>query len=198
MNILQDHKGNIWLATWDGINKFDGYDFKTYKASQENQISLTSNRVDMIREDDDGYIWMLSYDNRAHRFDPGTETFEAVPAFGAGSDVNITEIKVIPGGSVWLITENEGVIRAMTDSVTHDVATQVYSLQSGLFPCLKVHDVCRDSDGNEWLLTDNGLAMVKPGVLAPVGYFVETKETGPDQKQMFYAFCESKGIKFEE
>ncbi len=193
MNILQDHKGNIWLATWDGINKFDGYDFKTYKASQENQISLTSNRVDMIREDDDGYIWMLSYDNRAHRFDPGTETFEAVPALGAGSDVNITEIKVIPGGSVWLITENEGVIRAMTDSVTHDVATQVYSLQSGLFPCLKVHDVCRDSDGNEWLLTDNGLAMVKPGVLAPVGYFVETKETGPDQKQMFYAFCEKDG-----
>ena len=190
MNILQDHKGNIWLATWDGINKFDGYDFKTYKASQENQISLTSNRVDMIREDDYGYIWMLSYDNRAHRFDPGTETFEAVPASGEGSDVNIMEIKAIPGGSVWLITENEGVIRAMTDPETHRVTTQVYSLQSGLFPCLKVHDVCCDSDGNEWLLTDNGLAMVKPGVLAPVAYFVETKETGPDQKQMFYAFCE--------
>ena len=32
MNILQDHKDNLWFATWDGINRFNGYTFKTYKA----------------------------------------------------------------------------------------------------------------------------------------------------------------------
>ena len=36
MSILQDRKGNIWLATWDGINKFNGYSFKTYKARLDN------------------------------------------------------------------------------------------------------------------------------------------------------------------
>lgn len=48
MNILQDHKDNLWFATWDGINRFNGYTFKTYKARQGNYISLTNNRVDRI------------------------------------------------------------------------------------------------------------------------------------------------------
>ena len=32
MDMVQDHDGMIWFATWDGINRFDGYDFKVYKA----------------------------------------------------------------------------------------------------------------------------------------------------------------------
>ena len=36
MSMLQDHKDNLWFATWDGINRFDGYNFKTYKARQGN------------------------------------------------------------------------------------------------------------------------------------------------------------------
>ena len=42
MSMLQDHKDNLWFATWDGINRFDGYNFKTYKARQGNYISLTT------------------------------------------------------------------------------------------------------------------------------------------------------------
>ena len=55
MNILQDHKDNLWFATWDGINRFNGYTFKTYKARQGNYISLTNNRVDRIYEDRYGF-----------------------------------------------------------------------------------------------------------------------------------------------
>ena len=32
MSIVQDHDGMLWFATWDGINRFDGYDFHVYKA----------------------------------------------------------------------------------------------------------------------------------------------------------------------
>ena len=48
MNILQDHKDNLWFATWDGINRFDGYTFKTYKARQGDYIRLAKYRVDHI------------------------------------------------------------------------------------------------------------------------------------------------------
>ena len=48
MSMLQDHKDNLWFATWDGINRFDGYNFKTYKARQGNYISLTNNRAEQI------------------------------------------------------------------------------------------------------------------------------------------------------
>ena len=29
--ILQDRKGQMWFGTFDGLNKFNGYTFKTYK-----------------------------------------------------------------------------------------------------------------------------------------------------------------------
>lgn len=31
-DIVQDSKGFIWFATWNGLNKFDGYTFKNYKS----------------------------------------------------------------------------------------------------------------------------------------------------------------------
>lgn len=190
MNMFQDHNGIIWLATWDGINKFDGYTFKTYKAWQGNLISLANNRVDYMAEDKYGYIWILTYDNRAHRFNPGTETFEQVPKSGEGSKVNIFSIKVLPNGTVWLLTENEGAIRVKTDEATHLLSTDIYSLKSGLFPTQKVFKVKLDAEGNEWMLTDNGLGMIRPGGKAPVSYFVETKDTHPRLNQSFYAFEE--------
>ena len=40
MSILQDHKGNLWFSTWDGINRFNGYTFKAYKAGQGDRKSV--------------------------------------------------------------------------------------------------------------------------------------------------------------
>lgn len=113
MSILQDKKGNMWFSTWDGINKFDGYSFKTYKARPNNRIALTNNRVDYMYEDEYGFIWLLTYDNLAFRFDPRTEVFERVPSMQEeGSACNVRAIKPLPGGIVWLLTEKEGAIRS--------------------------------------------------------------------------------------
>ena len=175
MSILQDHKDNLWFATWDGINRFNGYSFKTYKARQGNFISLTNNRVDRMYEDPDGFLWLLTYDNRAHRFDPRTETFEQVPAAGQpGSNSNVNAISVLRRGTVWLLTENDGAIRVTASAQTGRLATEIYSAKSGLFPATKVFKVYQDADNNEWLLTDNGLGLIRPGEKTPVSYF------GPD------------------
>lgn len=37
MGMLQDQKGFIWFSTWNGLSKYDGYTFKTYKTSQEDE-----------------------------------------------------------------------------------------------------------------------------------------------------------------
>lgn len=192
MSILQDHKGNLWFATWDGINRFDGYSFKSYKARQGNFISLTNNRVDQLYEDPAGYLWLLTYDNRAHRFDPRTDTFEQVPAAGKeGSSSNVRAIEVLGNGTVWLLTENEGAIRVTASSAERSSpATDIYSLKSGLFPADVVNRLHLDAEGNEWILTDNGLGKICSGEKIPVTYFVETKESSG--KQAFYAAHERK------
>ena len=51
MSMVQDHNGVLWFSTWDGINRFNGYDFKVYKARQGNKITMTNNRVDLLEVD---------------------------------------------------------------------------------------------------------------------------------------------------
>lgn len=197
MGILQDHKDNLWFATWDGINRFNGYNFKTYKARQGNYISLTNNRVDRIYEDRYSFLWLLTYDNRVHRFDPKTENFEQVPAAGEeGSAFNVVTVDVKPNGTVWLLTENDGAIRIINHPEENNRLTwDIYSAKSGLFPSSHVYYVYQDKAGNDWLLTDNGLGMIPTGEKAPVTYFTETetKRKPGGMNQAFYAVEESDG-----
>ena len=50
MGMLQDQKGFIWFSTWNGLSKYDGYTFKTYKTSQEDRYAFGSNRMGTISE----------------------------------------------------------------------------------------------------------------------------------------------------
>ena len=68
MSMVQDHNGVLWFSTWDGINRFNGYDFKVYKARQGNKITMTNNRVDLLEVDPYNYIWLQTYDYRVYRF----------------------------------------------------------------------------------------------------------------------------------
>ncbi len=68
MSMVQDHNGVLWFSTWDGINRFNGYDFKVYKARQGNKITMTNNRVDLLEVDPYNYIWLQTYDYRVYSF----------------------------------------------------------------------------------------------------------------------------------
>jgi ligand-binding sensor domain-containing protein len=190
MSTLQDRKGAIWFATWDGINKFNGYTFTTYKASQGSLISLTNNRVDYMYEDKYGYLWLQTYDNTIHRFNPQTETFEQVPASGEGSSLHITSINILPNGTVWLLTDDEGAIRATVDSTTYQVASEIYTLKSGLFPAERYNKVYQDKAGNEWILTNNGLGMICKGQKTVEAFFSENQNPPHYGDQSFYSVCE--------
>lgn len=55
--IHEDSRGFLWFGTYDGINKYDGYEFKTYKNTIDKDI-LTSNRVRAFSEDQNGNLWI--------------------------------------------------------------------------------------------------------------------------------------------
>ncbi len=56
--ILQDKYGYIWIGTYDGLNKYDGYNFKVYKSIPDDTSTLGSSFIWKIFEDSRGNLWI--------------------------------------------------------------------------------------------------------------------------------------------
>ena len=77
-SLIQDDQGFIWLATQNGIVKYDGYDFKVYQGvldkSDSTNIHLKGGNNSLIKAAD-GSLWFGSYIYGMESFDPQTERF---------------------------------------------------------------------------------------------------------------------------
>jgi ligand-binding sensor domain-containing protein/signal transduction histidine kinase len=73
--ILQDRRGFLWFGTQDGLNRYDGYNFKVYKPDPEDPKSLSDGWVASLFEDKDGFIWIGTYQGGLNKYDPSTDTF---------------------------------------------------------------------------------------------------------------------------
>jgi ligand-binding sensor domain-containing protein len=56
-DLLQDTEGFIWVATKNGLNRYDGYSFKVFTNDPYNAHSLSSNTIVKLFEDSKGRIW---------------------------------------------------------------------------------------------------------------------------------------------
>lgn len=186
-SILQDHKGYMWFATWDGINKFDGYTFKNYKAYLGDLTGLSNNRIDYIAEDSHGYIWLQNYDNLVYRFNPQNGQFQSIPyeKYQAG------QLYVLPKGDVWITTEYEGPIQIKTDADTHTLTAENFSIANNIATIETTHHIAQDAEGGQWILTNNGIHHLPPKSDKAVSYFVENLKGNHEQKQPFYSLLES-------
>ncbi|MEO6132028.1 MAG: two-component regulator propeller domain-containing protein, partial [Saprospiraceae bacterium] len=59
--ILQDKDGFYWIATQNGLNRFDGTTFKVYLYNSSDSTSLSHNYCTAIAEDSNGDIWVATY-----------------------------------------------------------------------------------------------------------------------------------------
>lgn len=100
--IFQDSGQVLWFGTWDGLNAYDGYGFRTYKFAPDNANTISNNVIRNIVEESPGVIWAAT-DNginridlageRIERFYPGYEqnspTAERVFSVAAGGDGDV-------------------------------------------------------------------------------------------------------------
>lgn len=187
MDMVQDHDGMIWFATWDGINRFNGYDFKVYKARKENEMRWSSNRVDHLQVDKQGDVWCITYDGRVFRFDKRMETFTEVPADGQGKDLIITSILPLDNGTVWLLTDKNGGIRVVPDKKTGKLASKVYLSTVVKEKGTAINTVFLDANNKEWLLTQDGLFAIDGASGKKSSFFVNTRLEAGHAKQSFFA-----------
>lgn len=74
LDIMQDRYGFIWIATMEGLNRYDAYDFLVFKHSESDSGSLSSNLVTSLTEDIYGNLWVGTefglnrYDRKHNKF----------------------------------------------------------------------------------------------------------------------------------
>lgn len=172
-DMLQDHKGFMWFATWDGFSKFDGNTFRNFKTREDDTYQMESNRIRHIYEDKSGYIWLHSYDDEAHRFDPYTETFKGLKSFAEyrKSAFKLSQIEICPSGRVWLLSEKNGCI-CVADSL---FTMHIYNKENNNLKGNITHKIIEDAELNTWILTNNGISRIKNGETEPSSFFFENE-----------------------
>lgn len=117
MAILQDKQGFMWFGTWDGLNRFDGYTFRIYKAMKNGKEAHVNNRVVMIYEDEAEQIWWSTYDGHYYRIDESRKVTTEFPydSLPEGMVAQMAEsdkkTKVDSHGIIWQADDTQGIMR---------------------------------------------------------------------------------------
>jgi ligand-binding sensor domain-containing protein/DNA-binding CsgD family transcriptional regulator len=73
--MLQDRTGFLWVGTDNGLNRYDGREFKVFRHRSGDSASLAHNSVTALCQDSAGAIWVGTWGGGLDRLDPQTETF---------------------------------------------------------------------------------------------------------------------------
>ncbi|MCU4177260.1 hybrid sensor histidine kinase/response regulator transcription factor [Carboxylicivirga sp. N1Y90] len=110
-SLLCDKDGFLWIGTLNGLNRFDGYRFKTFDSVLKSSTFI-NNRVINLWQDQQGYIWIETYDHYYHFFNPITESFKTVPDY---HDPNYEKINKATcflqydSNQIWIGTNERGI-----------------------------------------------------------------------------------------
>lgn len=107
LHLTQDRAGFLWLSTDNGLNRFDGLDFKVYNHDPEDPHSISDSFVICVFEDRAGDLWVGTRNglNRLDRFTDRFERFLPDPTRDDSlSDHFITDIEEDQQGILWVAT----------------------------------------------------------------------------------------------
>ena len=91
LSITQDVQGNMWFATFNGVNRFDGYDFTVYRHETGNAGSIGDNMVYAVKADDKGGVW-VGTNNWLSYYDADRDAFRNYRCPQKEEDVRVMQI----------------------------------------------------------------------------------------------------------
>ncbi|MEP3210911.1 MAG: two-component regulator propeller domain-containing protein [Maribacter sp.] len=151
ISIVQDSTGYLWIATQDGLNKYDGKEFTVFPYSFKDITRPDYSHLGSVYSDNDGGLWMLPLDGIPYRFDVGTQTFEPV------SDID--QVSVVFQDSkfnTWFGTYDNGLF--LLDKKTQKPELIVpYSQINGT-----VYKMVESPSGELMLTTDKQIVLIHP------------------------------------
>lgn len=156
--IIQDSRGFMWIGTRNGLNRYDGYKFVTFRNDVKDPHSLSNNMIIDLAEDSDGNIWAATQLG-LNRYDRKTESFvryvhdDNDPKSLSNNLVN--HITIDHQGSLWVATQNGGLDR-------YDMKSKVFEHHRHVDGDMNnisndnIRTIYEDSSHNLWVGTAQG------------------------------------------
>ncbi len=152
--ITQDAQGYMWFGTQDGLQRYDGYDFQTFRHEAGNPASLADNFISALLASPDGGLWVGTLGMGLDRLEPGGARFTHYqndphdPRSLAGSQVSA--LLFDHAGRLWVGTD-QGLERMEGTGFRH---YKLPNQQKGGHGVLSLY---QDQSGRLWVGAEHGL-----------------------------------------
>ncbi|MEI9807245.1 MAG: ATP-binding protein [Bacteroidota bacterium] len=155
-SMLQDKEGFIWIGTKEGLNRYDGYNFKVFTNDPYNPNSISSNNIRTLFEDSKGRIWAGAMDAGMNVYDKKTGRFRRImhrpgdPASLSGNRIFTATVE-LPDGRIMLAPGNNSIniISLPDDFFEKDTPPVITRLD--IPDNNRTYGIGKDDKGNIWI-----------------------------------------------
>ncbi|MEM6336032.1 MAG: two-component regulator propeller domain-containing protein [Bacteroidota bacterium] len=151
--IEQDQSGYMWFGTEDGVSRFDGYRFQTYRHVPGDSTTPAAGRVNHIKAAQDGSVWVASQAG-VSVYDPSVGRFAQVAGApgqpGSRCGQISTQVFQDSLGGIWTDTEDAGICHKPAGAQAFEEAHVMHEERT-YFPSLVA------SDQRQWFLNMNAI-----------------------------------------
>lgn len=178
-NIIQDDNGYIWMSTWNGLERFDGYSFTNYKTYPESNVRITNHRFTTIKKSSLNNIWCHTYDKHCYLFNTLTYQYEDPFLFNQSQTNSVEKLYVLRKGITWAVGAQNELYRIDENKFPTTESIELYSGKAENCIGDSIYDIIQDKDGDEWILTNKGTAIIGKKSMAnlmPFKFIVENAD----------------------
>jgi AraC family transcriptional regulator, chitin signaling transcriptional activator len=162
VDIESDKDGGLWIATWDGLNYFDGNSFKIFKNNFKNTKTISSNYITNLKKDSAGQIWLSTREGHVNRY-LGNNEFEEFRFKSIPKNIYLSQKGniVVETSKEYYEYKNESFIRITSADVKKNDLNNLKNILLRKYPSLTINDILKDKSGNIWFATrENGLYII--------------------------------------
>lgn len=160
--LIQDNLGFLWFGTEDGLNRYDGYNFKIFQHDPEDSNSLSDNAIWSLLCSKSGDIWIGTKAGIVSQFNPVTEKFKHwIPQPKLKDGNSITALYEDTNGDIWIGTRNAGLYK-LNPKLNEFNHWNTDNANPNRLSHTSVRSIIQDHLGNIIIGTYNGLNIFNP------------------------------------
>lgn len=156
--MIQDSRGFIWLATINGLQRYDGKKFLTFRHNSEDPLSMPHDNIANLFLDRYNNMWVSTLDNKLGIFDPVSFVYKEIPIRWPSPPENFLGKQFIEteAGEILLYIPTVGFFQYRADNKEFVPEKKLITLPAKWWP----HVVKKDPlDNKYWMAADSGLAV---------------------------------------